>query len=132
MKYTIVAMIAILGTTTLFAANDAEKIFDNKCNMCHIKTRPQHHSNLVAPPIMGVLYHVKQAYSNKKDAVAFIVDYVREPSKSKALCMPQKIKHFGLMPSQKANISKEDLQKVASWLYDTYPPANFKHKGMRH
>jgi cytochrome c5 len=44
--------------------------------------------------------------------------------------MPQKIARFGLMPSQKGNISDEELKAVASWMYDNYPPANFQGRGM--
>jgi hypothetical protein len=44
--------------------------------------------------------------------------------------MPQKIEKFGLMPSQKETASKEELEIISGWLYDNFPPANFR--GMRH
>jgi len=65
-------------------------------------------------------------YNTKEDAVKFIADYVLHPSKEKALCKPQKIKRFGLMPSQKGNVTKEELEKIAGWLYDNFPPKWFK------
>ena len=127
-------MIVFLGiaglSTGVFASSGAENLFDSKCAMCHIKTMPQDRSKMVAPPLMGVMRHVKMAYPNKKDAVAFIADYVQNPTKAKAVCMPQKIARFGLMPSQKGNISDEELKVVASWMYDNYPPANFQGRGM--
>ena len=125
-----------LASVNSFAmSGSGEAIFNNKCSMCHIKTRPQDMKSLVAPPLMGVMRHVKMEYPNKKDAVAFMVDYVQNPSKAKAVCMPQKIVRFGLMPSQKGNISVEELQTVSSWMFDNFPPKNFrgrmeKRKGM--
>jgi Ca2+-binding EF-hand superfamily protein len=130
MKRQIITLIGLFGvTTTLFASASAEKIFDNKCAMCHIKTIPADKSKLVAPPLMGVMRHVKMAYPKKKDAINFMVDYVQNPRKSKSICMPQKLARFGLMPSQKGNITPTELRKVASWMFDNYPPANFRGMG---
>jgi len=126
MKKTIITLVGLLGASTLFAAGDAQTFFDAKCAMCHIKTMPQDRSKLIAPPLMGVMRHVKMSYPNKQDAVAFIVDYVQNPSKSKAVCMQQKISRFGLMPSQKGNITPKELEEVASWMFDNYPPSNFR------
>jgi len=135
MKLKIVAAIGVFGlTTTLFASNDAQNLFTSKCSMCHVTSMPQDRSKLVAPPLMGVMRHVKMSYPKKEDAVAFIVEYVQQPTKSKAVCMPQKIARFGLMPSQKGNITPQELQKVASWMFDNYPPSNFRggmHGGMQ-
>ncbi len=111
--------------TTVFASPSAEEIFDSKCAACHIKTMPTDRANMVAPALMGVMRHVKMAYPNKDEAVKFMVDYVQNPSKDKAICMPQKIARFGLMPSQKESISQKELQKVSEWMFDNYPPRNF-------
>ena len=123
-------LIYIAGMSSLLLANDASSLFDAKCAMCHAKTRPSDMSTLVAPPIMGVMNHVKMTYGNKHDAVKFIVDYVLAPNKSKSLCMPQKIQRFGLMPSQKGNVTPAELESIASWLYDNYPPRGFRGRGM--
>jgi len=111
-------------------ADDGEALFDAKCSACHVKTRPQDRSKLVAPPIMGVMNHVKMNYNNKDDAMKFMIDYVLNPSKEKSICMPQKIERFGLMPSQKGVVSKEELNKITSWLYDNFPPKGFRGRGM--
>ncbi|WP_457748782.1 EF-hand domain-containing protein [Sulfurimonas sp.] len=132
MKKQIITLINILGiTTTLFASADAQKIFDNKCAVCHITTMPTDKASMVAPALMGVMKHIKMAYPTKEEAVKFMVDYVQNPSKKKAVCMTQKIARFGLMPSQKGNISPKELKEVAEWMYDNYPPVNFKAQGMR-
>jgi mono/diheme cytochrome c family protein len=110
-------------------ASEAEKLFDSKCGACHIKTRHTDRSKMVAPPIMGVLRHVKMTYPTKEKAVSFIKDYVFNPSKDKAVCMPQKIARFGLMPSQKGAVSEAEVEKIASWLYDNFPPKGFRGMG---
>ncbi len=111
--------------TTVFASPSAEDIFDSKCAVCHIKTMPTDFSTMAAPALVGVMRHVKMVYPNKDEAVKFMVDYVQNPSKDKAICMPQKIARFGLMPSQKGNITEKELQEVSEWMFDNYPPANF-------
>ena len=127
----LLATALLFSATTAATAQDAETLFNNKCAACHIKTRPSDMSSLVAPPVMGVMRHVKMKYPTKDAAVAFMVDYVLEPSRAKAVCMPQKIQRFGLMPSQKGNVTKEELQVITSWMYDNFPPAGFKG-GMGH
>jgi hypothetical protein len=123
-------LIYMAGMSSLLLANDPSALFNAKCAMCHVTSRPSDMSTLVAPPIMGVMNHVKMTYPNKADAVKFIVDYVQAPSKSKAVCMPQKIQRFGLMPSQKGNVTPAELESIASWLYDNYPPKGFRGRGM--
>jgi len=127
----IAVLIGSIGLAiSLFASADAEKIFDAKCAMCHIKTMPTNRTNMIAPALMGVMRHVKMAYTNKEDAVNFMVDYVQNPTKEKAICMPQKISRFGLMPSQKGNITPKELKEVSEWMFDNFPPANFRGQGM--
>ncbi|RUM46084.1 MAG: cytochrome c [Hydrogenimonas sp.] len=116
---------------TLFAA-DGKTLFEQKCAGCHMTTRPtpEQRSQMVAPPAMGVMFHVKQKYSDKASAIAFITEYALHPSKDKALC--PSIRRFGLMPSQKGAVTKEELHAIASYMFDTFPPAGFKHRrGMR-
>jgi len=111
------------------AAESAEVLFDAKCAACHSKTRPSDMSNVVAPALMGVMRHVKMTYPNKEVAVKFMVDYILEPTKEKAICMPKKIERFGLMPSQKGNVTEAELTKITSWMFDNFPPADFRGMG---
>jgi len=111
------------------AAQSAETLFDAKCAVCHSKTKPADMSKVIAPAVMGVMRHMKMTYPDKEAAVKFMVDYVLEPSKDKAVCMPQKIQRFGLMPSQKGNVTKEELTRITSWMYDNFPPAGFRGRG---
>jgi hypothetical protein len=80
---------------------------------------------------MGVMHHIKMVYPDKREAVRFMMDYVLEPSREKAICRPQKIQKFGLMPSQKGNVTTEELQKITEWMYDHFPPKGFQGQRRR-
>ena len=128
LKKTLVTLGVIVAfTSSLQAAETAEGLFDAKCAMC--QTRPTDMSKVLAPALMGVMRHIKMAYPNKDEAVKFMVDYVLDPQKEKAVCMPQKIERFGLMPSQKGNVTEAELREITDWMFDNYPPANFKGRG---
>jgi len=118
----IVLTVGIVGffTPSVYAETSGEALFEAKCASCHVKTRPSDISTLVAPPMMGVMRHVKMTYNSKEEAVKFITEYTLNPQERKAVCMPQKLKRFGLMPSQKGNVTKEELTTIASWVYDNF------------
>jgi len=130
------ALLLTLGTTLLVTpslyAQDGASLFAAKCAACHQTTRPSNISTLVAPPVMGVMRHVKMRYGTKEESIQFISEYALNPQASKAVCMPEKIQRFGLMPSQKGNVSKEELQTIASWMYDNFPPKGFQGMGKGH
>ena len=112
--------ITFLFTPSIYAETSGEALFETKCASCHVKTRPSDISTLVAPPIMGVARHVKMTYKTKEEAVKFITEYALDPQESKAVCMPDKLKRFGLMPSQKGSVTKEELTTIAGWIYDNF------------
>ena len=116
-------------SSTAHATQNGEEIFNAKCSACHSTTRPADMSKVIAPALMGVMRHLKMDYPDKAEAVAFIKDYAINPSKEKAICMPKKIERFGLMPSQKGNITDKELEVVAKWMFDNFPPKDFR--GMR-
>ncbi len=129
-KNTILTLGSLIALSSFMqAAEPAEVLFDAKCAMCHSKTRPVDKSTVVAPALMGVMRHVKMTYPDKEDAVKFMVDYILEPSKEKAICMPKKLERFGLMPSQKGNVTQVELEKITSWMFDNFPPEGFRGMG---
>ena len=127
---TATTLMLVLGSS-IMAEDSAEKLFTQKCMGCHLSTKPTQDQlkTIVAPAIMGVMRHIKKEFSNKKEAVDFIVEYTLNPTKEKSICRPKKIKKFGLMPSQKENLTKEELQLIAEYLYDNFPPENFRGMG---
>jgi len=131
LKNTLLLTVGTMVALTSFvnAEDTAEILFDTKCASCHSKTRPTNMDKVLAPALMGVMRHVKMTYPNKDEAVKFMVDYILEPTKEKAICMPQKIERFGLMPSQKGNVTEAELEKITAWMFDNFPPANFRGMG---
>ncbi|NPA57399.1 MAG: cytochrome c [Epsilonproteobacteria bacterium] len=113
--------------STAAPSSRGEVLFKQNCAVCHVTRRPADRSKLVAPPIAGVMFHVKERYPKREDAVAFIVDYVRNPSHAKALC--PSVKRFGLMP--RLQLPRKELEEIANYLFDNYPPQGFRHgRGM--
>ena len=117
--------------------SEGETLFKAKCIACHITSKPDDMSSLIAPPIMGVMMHVKNGIKGKNDiekranSIAFIVDYVQNPSIEKSLLEPHAIERFKLMPSQKKNVTVEELEIIANYLYDNFPPKGMNHKKMQ-
>ncbi len=130
-KNTLLLTVGTIFAMTSFvnAEDTAEILFDAKCASCHSKTRPTDMSTVVAPALMGVMRHIKMTYPSKDDAVKFMVDYILEPTKEKAICMPKKIERFGLMPSQKGNVTEAELTKITACMFDNFPPADFRGMG---
>ena len=116
--------------------SEGETLFKAKCSACHITSKPDDMSKLIAPPIMGVMMHVKSAIKGKNEnekrenSIAFIVDYVQHPSAEKSLLEPHAIERFKVMPSQKENVTAEELKIIANYLYDNFPPKGMNHKKM--
>jgi hypothetical protein len=70
---------------------------------------------MIAPPIRGIMFHMNEHFSNNKEIIKeHINDFVLNPSKDKAIC--KSVRRFGVMPSQKKNITKKELAKVAIWM----------------
>lgn len=119
---TLSLFILTLGSEISMAQEKGSMLFEEKCAACHLKQRPSFEAmnTMIAPPIMGVMTHVKDVKTTKPEAVKFIVDYIFDPTPAKALCMKQSIERFGLMPSQKGALTKEEATTIAGFLYDNY------------
>lgn len=109
--------------SNIFASEIGANLFEQKCSSCHLKQRPhvdQMHL-MIAPPIKGVMFHVGEKYSSKKEVVGFITDYIFNPAQNKAVCMTQSIEKFGIMPSQKGSLTPQEAKIIAEYLFDSYP-----------
>ena len=107
-------ILSSLAFVAILNANEAKEIFMNKCAVCHTMGKPNHQT-AVAPPAKGVMFHMNEHFANDKKKIQdHINDFVLNPSKDKAIC--KSVRKFGVMPSQKGNITKEELEKVAIWM----------------
>jgi len=102
-------------------------LLEEKCAMCHnLKMPPSTYEDEKAPPMMAVVFHLKDfmKINNDQDKVTkfipFIQDYVLEPSKEKSYCDEESLKSYGVMPSQKGNVSQDELEAIAEYMYTFY------------
>ena len=121
-------------------ASTAVKIFEKKCAMCHMTSKPKNKlekSMMVAPPIAvatrSVIIGVDAIEGPVSDkelrelSIEFLTDYLYEPTRDKGYCEDMSYKKFGAMPSLKGFISKEELDIVVPWVIDNYTPEKDKN-----
>ena len=113
-----------------------EKIFENKCSQCHVKSMPipllmknfieeeNKLLNLKAPTGNEISFRLKQQIGSKEDVEFhlmetsdFVKDYINNPDKAKTICLPGVIRHFDTMPSMKGQLSDEEVEDVSFFLY---------------
>ncbi|WP_157452592.1 c-type cytochrome [Chloroherpeton thalassium] len=110
------------GQNTASTENEGEKIFKMYCSSCHQMSPPPK----IAPPVLGIAAHYREAFKNKEEAVAHMVAFIQSPDSSKSKLEARALNRFGLMPT--LPLSKEKLSMAAGWLWDQYDP-NFKCGG---
>ena len=109
----------LLAAVTINAAPDGETLLNEKCAVCHIVSgiTAEKLKNMVAPPMWGVVKKVKTNHKTREEGIAFIVDYSLDPSEEKMIFPKAAKERFGLMPSQKGNVTEEELKAIAEYLY---------------
>ena len=115
-----IILVTVLSIGSLFASS-GEEIFKANCVSCHIMQKGKDvadKSKMLAPPVFGIVRHTKEVYPTKEAFVKFVSDYIKNPSKDKAVCKEKAISRFGLMPAIGAGMKDEDRKVVAEWLYD--------------
>ena len=120
-----ITAILVLLFATLVSVNaeevTGETIFNSKCVACHTLNVPKDKSTMKAPPLGKVSAKIKHDLDNNKTAfIAFVEDYIQNPSKEKVKCMPMALKKFGLMPPIGKAMSKEERATVATWLFENF------------
>ncbi len=128
----------LLGTTAVFLFTACGKpdqkeqyngkaLIVQKCASCHnLKMPPDTYEDEKAPPMMAVVFHLKDfmkiSMNDEKFSkfIPFVQDYVINPSKDKSYCDKESLKTYGVMPSQKGNVTKDELEAIASYMYDFY------------
>ncbi len=110
---------------------DGKKLLEQKCSACHnLDLPPKTFEDEKAPPMMAVAFHIKDfihaANESEKipKAIDFVKDYVINPSASKSFCDKESLKTYGVMPSQKGNVTQEELQAIAEYMFSHYTVKN--------
>jgi len=110
---------------------DGKKLLEQKCSVCHnLDLPPKTFVDEKAPPMMAVAFHIKDFIpaSNESEkipkAIDFVKDYVIHPSKEKSFCDKKSLQTYGVMPSQKGNVTQEELQAIGEYMFEHYTIKN--------
>jgi len=76
--------------------------------------------DMKAPSMPMISMRLKNMTDSKEKFVAFVKDYIQNPSQKKGYCMPMAYKRFGVMPAIGKGMSEEERDLVAQWLYDNF------------
>lgn len=131
-----ITLIALTAITLLGA--DGYKVFQKKCMQCHAEMMTKTEAlksfkTLKAPPMVEVSNKIKgniHIVDEDKDikrrvVIAFVKDYIENPSIQYSMCEPMALEHFGIMPSLKGKLTEKEKQAVAEWIYDYYEGKTF-------
>jgi len=120
-------ILVLSALSTLIIADDGKALLEKKCASCHLLTLPSADiiPTLKAPAMEAVGFHAKLAIEDKKELKSFIKDYVINPAVSKSVCESNKVQKFGVMPSQKGKVTKEELDKIVDYVIANYPSKEF-------
>ena len=127
-------VLAVTSFATAEAKIDGGKVFEAKCASCHIKMITKEEAmkmlkSIKAPPMVEVSRQLKDNIRIVDDlddeihravVIAFIKDYVIYPTLEKSMCEAMALEKHGVMPSQKGNLTEEELNAVSTWVYDYY------------
>jgi cytochrome c len=112
-------------------ALDAKKLIVSKCASCHnLEMPPVISDDELAPPMMAVAFHVKSFVTPSDEsqriykAIEFVVDYVHYPSLEKSFCDKDSLKRYGLMPSQKDSVTEDEVEAIASYMFENFTQEN--------
>ena len=94
--------------------SEAEKLYTNQCMICHgVGTSEE---TAIAPPMASVKRRYLRDFDTKESFVEAVADFSENPTDDKAM-MFNALEKFKVMPD--LNYKKEDLVKIASYIYDT-------------
>ncbi len=104
----------------------------DKCSICHnIDMPPKFSDNEKAPPFFTVTVHLKDwikaptKTEAKAKFIEFVSSYPLNPSLDKAYCDKTSLKKYGLMPSLKGKVKKDELIAIANFMYESYEQKAF-------
>lgn len=111
---------------------NGEALLVKKCSKCHnLDMPPKTFADEKAPPMMAVTFHVRDFMKvnnpseKKQKFIDFVSDYALNPSAKKSFCDKKSLKTYGVMPSQKGKVSKEELEAIAAYMFEHYDPQKF-------
>lgn len=117
MKLRLLASVMSLASALLYASPDAQSLTEEKCATCHFSSfTPERLKNVIAPPVWALPKLIKNSSATKDECIDFIVDYSLHPAKAKMRFPQETYDRFGLMPSQRDNVTDAELASIAEFL----------------
>lgn len=130
--------LALLMSGYALWAVDGYGVYKKNCMQCHVEVMEKSEvlknmKKLKAPPMIEVSNRLKENIIIKEEdedvkrrvIIAFIKDYIENPSVQYSMCHPMAIERFGIMPSLKGKLSAQERQAVAEWIHDRYEGVRF-------
>jgi len=115
------------------SAADGYSVYQKHCMKCHAELMEKKEvlkviHTLKAPPMNEVSNRLRENIVisdgdedvKRRVTIAFIKDYIENPSIQYSMCHPMAIEKFGIMPSLKGKLSEKERQDVAEWIIDRY------------
>jgi cytochrome c len=130
--FTLILLLSACNENKPTKKYNAKALLQEKCSTCHnLEMPPLTSPDEKAPPIMAVSFHVHDFVKPSDEsqrtakAIEFVVDYVRAPSLEKSFCDKESLQRYGVMPSQKDNVTEDELRAIASYMFAYYNQNNF-------
>jgi len=130
MKYILFISILLILTgcnSSSSKSYDGKRLAEQKCASCHnLDMPPKTSDDEKAPPLFTVTVHLKDwiKVNNPSELkgkfVDFVADYVINPSLDKSYCDKESLKTYGLMPSQKGKVTKDEVRAIAEYIFSRY------------
>jgi mono/diheme cytochrome c family protein len=108
--------VAVAATDEADILSHGEAVFNQICTACHTVQPPPN----LAPPMMGISGHYHDAFTDKDEAVAWMVAYIQSPDSAKSKLSPEAFRRFGAMAP--LPLPEEDLRAVMTWVWEMYDP----------
>ena len=100
-----------------------EAVFNSVCVACHTLEPPPN----LAPPMMAVAGHYRDAFDTREEGVAAIAAWIESPSPEHSQLGAMAIDRFGLMAPL---VLPDSLRfAVAGWVWDSYDANADPHRG---
>lgn len=128
----------VLGSALSLFGVDGYSVYQKMCMKCHVEMMEKqevlkHINTLKAPPMVEVANRLRENIIiadedqdvKRRVTIAFIKDYIENPSVQYSMCHPMAIEKFGIMPSLKGKLSENEKQAVAEWIIDRYAKVKF-------
>ena len=112
-------LLVLLATSTVSFSATGKTVYEKFCISCHIEKSlvGEDKAKLKAPPMNRVSQRLKMNTSSKKEFIAYVKDYIQNPSREKGFCRPKAYKRFGVMPPIGKAMTEDERQQIAVWLY---------------